>query len=125
MGIKKGQVLELIISDIAYGGKGIAKVDGFTIFIDKGVPNDRVLVRVNKKKKNYAEGRIIDIIEPSPFRIDPKCVYSGYCGGCKWQFLEYNRQLEYKTNHVVGSIEHIGLLKNVKVLPTIPSKKIF
>ena len=69
MGVKKGQVLELTVSDMAFGGRGLAKPDGFSVFIDKAVVMDRVSVRIFKKKKNYAEGRVVDIIEPSPDRI--------------------------------------------------------
>lgn len=125
MGIKRGQVIELTVSDIAFGGRGLAKVDGLAVFIDKAVPQDRILARIKKKKKNFAEAQIQEIIEPSPLRIETPCEYSGYCGGCKWQFLEYEKQLAYKTSHVAESIEHIGLMKDVKVLPTLPSEKVF
>lgn len=82
MGIKKGQVLELDITDIAFGGKGFAKVDGFAVFVDKAVAGDRVSVRITRKKKNYAEARVLELLEPSSFRVDAVCEYSGYCGGC-------------------------------------------
>lgn len=125
MGVKKGQVMELEVSDIAFGGKGLAKVDGLAVFIDKAVTQDVVKVRITKKKKKFAEARVLDLIKPSPLRIEAMCAYSGYCGGCKWQFLDYGKQLEYKTAHVSQSIEHIGLLKGVTVLPAIPSRRIF
>lgn len=125
MQIKKGQVLELEVTDIAFGGKGLAKIDGFAIFIDKAITQDLVKIRISKKKKNYAEGRIIEMIKPSPLRQESKCHYSGYCGGCKWQFLDYGKQLEYKKAHVSESIEHIGLLKSVVVHPVIPSVHTF
>ncbi|MBT3311873.1 MAG: 23S rRNA (uracil(1939)-C(5))-methyltransferase RlmD [Desulfobacteraceae bacterium] len=125
MTVKKGQEIELTISDIAFGGKGLAKPDGFSIFVDKAVPLDRVNARIIKKKKNYAEARIIDILDHSAFRVPPRCEYSGFCGGCKWQFLDYNKQLEYKTKTVIDSIEHIGMINDVLVHPTIPSGPIF
>jgi len=125
MDIKKGQVLELEVTDIAFGGKGFAKVDGFAVFIDKAVTHDIVLARITKKKKSFAEARILELIKPSHLRIDPVCDYSGYCGGCKWQFLDYEKQLEYKTSHVSESLEHIGLVKGVVVHPAIPSKNVF
>ncbi len=125
MDIKKGQVLELEVSDIAFGGKGLAKVDGFAVFIDKTVTGDCVRVRISKKKKKFAEARVIELITPSPLRRDAKCTFSGYCGGCKWQFLDYEKQLEYKTSHVSESIQHIGLIKDVNVLSAIPSPKSF
>jgi 23S rRNA (uracil1939-C5)-methyltransferase len=125
MTVKKGEEIELSISDMAFGGKGIARVDGFTVFVDRTVPLDRVRVRIVKKKKNYAEARVIKLMEPSPFRTNPPCPYSGFCGGCKWQFLKYEKQLEYKRQHVADSIEHIGLVKDVAVRPAIPSDLIF
>jgi len=103
LGIKKRDICELNISDMAFGGRGVAKVDGFTIFVDRTTPLDRVRARIYKKKKSYAEAGVVELLSPSPFRIDPPCQYSGYCGGCKWQFLDYNKQLEYKRGHVTES----------------------
>lgn len=125
MTIKKGRELEVLISDIAFGGKGLVKIEGLAVFVDQAVPGDRVIVRIIKKKKSFAEARVLELIEPSPFRIKPPCRYSGYCGGCKWQFLAYSKQLEYKRQHVLESLEHLAMLKDVKVLATLPSEKIF
>ncbi|HSQ85249.1 MAG TPA: 23S rRNA (uracil(1939)-C(5))-methyltransferase RlmD [Desulfobacterales bacterium] len=125
MKIKKGQLLELEVYGIAFGGKGIAKVNGLTVFVEKAVPMDHVLARIVKKKKQYAEARVDNLNKPSPFRVTPRCRYSGFCGGCKWQFLHYDKQLEYKQQHVVDSIERIGQIYGVPVHPTIPSPEIF
>lgn len=125
MGIKKREIYELEIVDMAYGGRGIAKVDGFTIFVDRTAPMDKVRARIYKKKKNFAEARVVEMMSPSPFRIDPPCRYSGFCGGCKWQFLDYEKQIEYKKRHVSESIEHIGLVSSMTVHETIPSENIF
>jgi 23S rRNA (uracil1939-C5)-methyltransferase len=125
MKIKKGQLLELEVYGIAFGGKGIAKVNGLTVFVEKAVPMDHVLARIVKKKKQYAEARIDNLNKPSPFRVTPRCRYSGFCGGCKWQFLHYDKQLEYKQQHVMDSIERIGQIYGVPVHPTIPSPEIF
>ena len=125
MGLKKGQVADVVVSDLAIGGKGLAKIDGLPIFIDHAVPLDHVTIRIVKKKKKYAEARVIALLEPSPYRIAPRCEYSGFCGGCKWQFLEYSRQLEYKRQHVADALAHIGLIHDVPVLPVIPSPDVF
>ena len=125
MKIKKGQLLELEVYGIAFGGKGIAKVNGLTVFVEKAVPMDHVLARIVKKKKQYAEARVDNLNKPSPFRVTPRCRYSGFCGGCKWQFLHYDKQLEYKQQHVMDSIERIGQIYGVPVHPTIPSPEIF
>ncbi len=125
MPIKKGRLYELKVTDIAFGGKGLARADGFAVFVDQAIPGDLVSLRITKKKKNYAEARVDVLVEPSPFRIKPPCPYSGFCGGCKWQFLKYDMQILYKQQHVLDSIEHIGLIKDVPVHPTIPSGTIF
>ncbi len=125
MGIKKGQELDLDIIDIAFGGKGLAKKDGFAIFVDQTAPGDRVTARIVKKKRNFAEARVLELLKHSPYRIDAPCQYSGFCGGCKWQFIDYEKQLEFKTQHVEESITHIGTIKDVMVHPTIPSEKVF
>ncbi len=125
MSLKKRKTAELEILDLAFGGKGIAKPDGFPVFVDRTVPGDRALVRIVKKKKNYAEGKLIDLIEPSPLRKNAPCHYSRYCGGCRWQPLPYEQQLIYKKNHVIESLEHIGLLKGIHVKDVLPSEKIF
>ncbi|MBL0731277.1 MAG: 23S rRNA (uracil(1939)-C(5))-methyltransferase RlmD [Desulfosarcina sp.] len=125
MKLKKGDLLDLRVEGVAFGGKGIAKIDGLTVFVDNGIPQDYVSARIIKKKKKYLEARIEAVIEPSPYRVEPECEYSGFCGGCKWQTLRYDKQLEYKRRHVVDSLEHIGLFRDVEVHPTIPSGKIF
>jgi len=125
MKLKKGDLLDLRVEGAAFGGKGIAKIDGLAVFIDNGIPQDYVSARIIKKKKKYLEARIEAILEPSPYRVEPECEYSGFCGGCKWQTLRYEKQLEYKRQHVVDSLEHIGLFHDVEVHETIPSEKIF
>jgi len=125
LGVKKGEIVELEISEMAFGGMGLARKDGFVIFVDKTAPLDNVSAQIIKKKKNHAIARLVSIIEPSPLRVKPICAYSGHCGGCKWQFLNYEKQLEYKRQHVIESIEHIGLIHDFTVHPTIPSKLIF
>ena len=113
------------IEDIAFGGRGLARLEGLAVFVDQAVPGDRVTIRIFRKKKNYAEARVVDLIKASPFRTDAPCEYSGFCGGCKWQFLNYDQQLIYKRQHVLDSFEHIGLIKNVTVHATIPGGIIF
>ena len=125
MTIKKGQIIDVEITDMAFGGKGIARVDGLAVFVDQAVPSDLVSIRIVKKKKNFANGRIVKLLKPSPDRINPPCDYSGFCGGCKWQFLKYNRQICYKQQHVTDSLKHIGFIEDAVVHPTIPSELIF
>ena len=95
------------------------------MFIDRCVPGDTVFVKISKKKKSWAEGKLIRILKPSQLRQEGRCRYCNYCGGCKWQELPYELQLEYKKRHVTESIEHIGRLQGVPVTDVIPSDPIF
>ena len=125
MAVKKGQELELEIAQVAFGGRGIARVNGMAVFVDQAVPGDRVLARIFRKKKNYAEARVLTLIAPSVQRVAAPCPYSGVCGGCKWQFLAYEHQLKYKQEHVREALEHIGSIMDVPVHPTVPSERVF
>lgn len=125
MGVKKGQILELDVDRIAFGGKGLCRVDGMAVFVDQAVPGDRVSARIVKKKKSYAEARVLELIEMSAHRVQAPCPYSGICGGCKWQFLDYNQQLICKRQHVEEALAHIGGIKDVRVHPTLASDRIF
>lgn len=125
MTLRKAQELELLIETIAHRGPGVARVDGFVVFVRGGVPGDRVLARVFRKKRGYAEAGILEILEPSPQRIEPSCAYCGTCGGCQWQHIRYEAQLRYKRVHVSESLERIGGLQEVTVHPTMPSKDVF
>jgi 23S rRNA (uracil1939-C5)-methyltransferase len=125
MSVKKGQLIELTIDQVAFGGKGITRVEGMAVFVDGTVPGDRVLAQVIKKKKSYAEARVVELLAPSAQRVTPPCTCSGRCGGCKWQFLDYAYQLLYKQQHVRDALEHIALIKDVPVHATIGSEMIY
>lgn len=125
MTIKKRKAYELEIIDLAFGGRGLAKPDGFPVFIDRCIPGDVVFAKITKKKKSWAEGKLINIIKESPLRKQGKCQYCNFCGGCKWQQIEYALQLEYKKRHVIESVHHIGGLKNVRVKDVMPSDKMY
>jgi 23S rRNA (uracil1939-C5)-methyltransferase len=125
MKVTKGQEFEVEISDIAFGGKGLVRINGMAVFVDQAVPGDQVLIRITRKKKNYAEARVMELLKTSPDRIVPPCEYSGFCGGCKWQFLKYAVQLTYKRQHVQESLVHIAQIKDARVHPTIPSAQSF
>ncbi|MDJ0668716.1 MAG: 23S rRNA (uracil(1939)-C(5))-methyltransferase RlmD [Desulfobacterales bacterium] len=125
MPVKKGQIIEIDVEDMAFGGKGLARIDGMAVFVDQAAAGDRVEARIIRKRKQYAEARVLNLIAPSADRIAAPCPYSGYCGGCKWQFLRYAKQLEYKRRHVADALRHIGLLEEVNVHPTLPADPIF
>ena len=123
--MKKGSELELRIEKMAIGGRALAKHEGMVIFVDKAVAGDVVRAKIYKKKKQFAEARKIEIIQPSPYRIQPVCRYNDYCGGCKWQFIDYDQQIVFKQQHVAEALEHIGNIQSPNVYPTIRSPNIF
>lgn len=113
------------ISGLAFGGRGIARIDGQAVFVRNTVPGDRAVIQITRQKKNFAEAYLAELVEPSPDRVAAPCRYSGVCGGCTWQFLRYEKQLEYKRRHVAESLEHIGGIKDTPVHATIPSQAVF
>ena len=108
------------IVDIGQGGVGIGKYEGFTVFVDGGLVQDKIKVKITKSKKNYAVGDMIEIIEKSPFRVARKCSESlRQCGGCQIQELDYQKQLDVKTNEVKQVISRIGKLDDVVIHDTL------
>jgi 23S rRNA (uracil1939-C5)-methyltransferase len=100
MDLKKGQEIELTIEALAYGGKGISRHDNFVIFVEKSIPGQKVLAYIYRKKKDYAEARIIEILSESSSFTNPKCIHFSTCGGCKAQQLDYAEQVNQKKNQV-------------------------
>ena len=108
------------IVDIGQGGVGIGKYDVFTVFVDGGLVQDKIKVKITKSKKNYAVGDMIEIIEKSPFRVARKCSENlRQCGGCQIQELDYQKQLDIKTNEVKQVISRIGKLDDVVIHDTL------
>jgi 23S rRNA (uracil1939-C5)-methyltransferase len=122
---KKGDMLDLTIDRVAFGGQGIARLEGLVIFVKGAIPGDRVRALILRKKKAYAEAKIQELLVPSADRIEAPCPYFGICGGCQWQQVQYERQLEYKRAHVEEALSHIGSLSGIEVLDPIPSEKRF
>jgi 23S rRNA (uracil1939-C5)-methyltransferase len=125
MGLRKGDLVELHIENIAHGGQGVARLERFVLFVKGGVPGDVVRARVVRKKKDYAETKILEIIEPSPDRIPAPCPYAGHCGGCQWQHVRYERQLQYKKGFIEESLQRIGGRPGVRVHDVLPSERPF
>jgi len=125
MSLRKGDVVELDIDKMAYGGLGVARVNEFVVFVRGAVPGDRIRGQVVKKKKRHAEARITELLEPSPDRVRAPCPYSGTCGGCQWQHVRYERQLAFKKEHIKEAMVHIGTLEDIPVRDAIPSEKQF
>lgn len=125
MGRKK---LDLILENVkieavAAEGKSLAHVDGTVVFVEFAVPGDIVNVKVTKKKKNYMEGFILEIVKPSEDRLQPFCEHFGICGGCRWQPLPYDMQLKAKQQQVWDQLVRIGHLEIPAISPILPSDK--
>ena len=125
MEIRKGDTRELEVEKVIYGGRGLAYMNNMAIFVDKAVPGDRITAKVIRVKKNFAEAKVLEVIEASPNRIIAPCPYSDYCGGCTWQCIEYEKQLEYKHAFVEDLLNHIGKATNFQVHQPLPSPQIF
>lgn len=120
---QKGDIIDITISDLAFGGAGVGKIilqDGeFVVFVEHTVPGDRVSARLTKIKKQYAEAKLEKIIEPSKDRIQARCKHFGVCGGCGLQFLTYENQLAWKEKMVSDALRQIGGFKNLAIEPII------
>jgi 23S rRNA (uracil1939-C5)-methyltransferase len=123
--LKRGSELELVVESLTFGGKGLAKVNGLVVFIDRTLPGQLVRARITKKKPSYAQARVLEVIEESPAAIAPRCVHFGICGGCLWQNLPYHAQLDVKRDLVWECLSHIGGLTEDVVFPTLPSPRIY
>ena len=114
--LSKDKMYVVDIVDIGQGGVGIGKFEGFTVFVDGGLVKDKIKVKITKSKKNYAVGEIVEILEPSPYRVERKCSKElKECGGCQIQELDYKEQLNLKTNEVKQVISRIGKLDDVVI----------
>lgn len=118
------EIVELKIESIAFEGKSIARVDGFVVFVAGGIPGDVVKARIYKKKKDYAEAKLVEIVSPSEHRVEARCSYFGVCGGCRWQHLDYAEQLRFKRQHVIDALERTGGLK-LEVEPIIGAEDVY
>lgn len=113
------------ITGVAAEGKSIARVDDMVVFIPYGAPGDVVNIKLDKKKRSYAEAHIVDMVKPSPDRVTPACEHFGVCGGCKWQHIPYESQLRYKRDQVVDALTRIAKVEIPEVNPTVGSKETF
>jgi 23S rRNA (uracil1939-C5)-methyltransferase len=107
------------VTGYAAEGKSLSRIGGKVLFIEGAVPGDVVDVSITKNKKDWAEGKAIAIKELSKERVDPFCAHFGICGGCKWQMLPYNKQLEYKQQEAYAAFKRIGKLVDIKMRPII------
>ena len=119
MEYQKNDLLSLEIQDIGVDGEGIGKADGFTVFVKDAVPGDVVRVKIMKARKNFGYGRLMEILQPSPDRVEPVCPAARQCGGCQLQAISYARQLQFKENKVKSDLKRIGGFTELPMEPII------
>ena len=125
MEFRKNDLVTLEIEDCGIDGEGIGKADGFTVFVKDAVIGDTVTAKIIKAKKNYGYGRLMEVLKPSPYRVEPKCAFARQCGGCQLQALSYDQQLVFKTNKVKGHLERIGGFTDIPMEPIIGMDELF
>ncbi|MBI5869747.1 MAG: 23S rRNA (uracil(1939)-C(5))-methyltransferase RlmD [Actinobacteria bacterium] len=121
----KSQELDLAIDSLAFGGRGVARHDGFVVFVEGAVPGDRVRAVVTRARRSYAEARVVEILNSSTDRKTSECVHFGICGGCSWQTLSYEAQLRYKQQQVVECLGHIGGITEIELDEPIPAEPLW
>lgn len=117
--VRKGQELILDITAAAFEGKGLGRHGEYAIFVKNTAPGDRARVRIIKKRKKFAEGLLVELLEPSSLRTTPKCRHAGVCGGCTWQHIPYEQELVYKSGHVADHFQRIGGFRDLQIAPVI------
>ncbi|MEC8140658.1 MAG: 23S rRNA (uracil(1939)-C(5))-methyltransferase RlmD [Bacteroidota bacterium] len=122
--MKKGLSIELPIHSTAFKGKGVGRYQERAVFVKGAIPGDVVKARIIKKKKNFLEAKLLEIIKASKDRVPPKCQHAGVCGGCSWQQLPYEKQLEYKRQQVEDHVRRIGKC-DTPVNDTLPCEQPF
>lgn len=117
---KKSVVLQqVMVEDYAAEGKALARTDGKVIFISGAVPGDVVDVQISKNKKDWAEGKAVHFHQYSTERVEPFCEHFGVCGGCQWQMLPYEKQLQYKQNEVAQNLRRLGKITLPEIMPVL------
>jgi 23S rRNA (uracil1939-C5)-methyltransferase len=116
---RRGDVVEVAIDDLAFGGEGVGRLDGYVMFVPGGLPGDRVAVRVTETRARYGRGVVEKVAEASSHRVDPPCPYFGRCGGCRLQHLAYSAQLAFKEKQVRDCLERLGDAGDFELRPII------
>jgi 23S rRNA (uracil1939-C5)-methyltransferase len=119
------QELELHVDSLAFGGNGVARLNGFVVFVRRGLPGDTVRARVTKVKRSHAEALAVEVVEPSPHRVPAPCAHYPACGGCRFQDLDYDVQLEAKHRQVEDALRRIAGIAEPPLEPIVPAVEKF
>ena len=123
--VRKDDEVELQVDSLAYGGNGVARLNGFVVFVRRGLPGDRVRARVTKVKRGFAEALVTDVLEPSAQRVEAPCAHYPACGGCRFQDLAYAVQAEAKEAQVREALSRIGRFADAHVEPILEAESRF
>jgi 23S rRNA (uracil1939-C5)-methyltransferase len=123
--VQRDQEVDLDVESLAYGGNGVARLDGYVVFVRRGLPGDRVRARVTKVKRSHAEATAIEVLSPGPKRVEAPCKHYPACGGCRFQDLAYDAQLEAKYSQVRDSLIRLGGIAEPPLEEIVPAESIF
>ena len=123
--VRKEQELELRVDSLAYGGRGVARLNGFVVFVNRALPGDVVRARITKVKRSHAEAVALEVVEPGAPRVEAPCVHYPACGGCRFQDLAYEAQLDAKAQQVADALSRIGGFSDLELEPAVPAASVF
>ena len=123
--VTRDQELELEVESLAFGGNGVARLNGFVVFVRRGLPGDKVRARVTKVQRRHAEALAVEVLEPSALRVEAPCEHYPACGGCRFQDLAYGAQLEAKADQVRDALTRIGGIREPPLEPIVAAESIF
>ena len=123
--VRKDQEIEIKVDSLAYGGRGVARLNGFVVFVNRALPGDVVRARVTKVKRSHAEAVALEVVEPGAPRVEAPCAHYPVCGGCRFQDLAYEAQLDAKARQVEDALRRIGGFSDLELEPALPAASIF
>ncbi len=123
--VARDDELELEIESLAYGGNGVARLNGFVVFVRRGLPGDKVRARITKVQRRHAEALAVEVLEPSPKRVEAPCDHYPACGGCRFQDLAYDAQVAAKADQVVDALRRLGGIAEPPLAPIVPAASVF
>ncbi|MEE8576879.1 MAG: TRAM domain-containing protein, partial [candidate division Zixibacteria bacterium] len=115
------RTVELEIEDMTYDGKAVGRIDGKVIFVNGGLPGEKIVAEITQDKARFSRGRMVDILRKAECRREAKCVHFGKCGGCSWQDINYEHQLTLKKKLVADNLQRLGGLEGVEIHDCLPS----
>jgi 23S rRNA (uracil1939-C5)-methyltransferase len=122
---QRGQSLSVTIDDLAFGGEGVGRIDGYVVFVRGGIPGDHLRVRLDQARARFGRASIEAVLTPSPHRVEAPCQYFGRCGGCRLQHVDYAAQLGFKSKQVADALQRLGGLPAVEIRPILAAPETY